>query len=49
MPTEELYGSYHFLLEIQGVINDNKIIKLHNCQTVLRYNCKDATKTTTMS
>ena len=26
MPTEELYGSYHFLLEIQGVINDNKII-----------------------
>jgi len=25
MPTEELYGSYHFLLEIQGVINDNKI------------------------
>ena len=26
MPTEELIGSYHFLLEIQGVINDNKII-----------------------
>ena len=26
MPTEELYGSYHFLLEIQGVINDNKVI-----------------------
>ena len=26
MPTEELYGSYHFLLEIQGVISDNKII-----------------------
>ena len=26
MPTEELYGSYHFLLEIQGVINDNRVI-----------------------
>jgi phage tail-like protein len=26
MPTEELYGSYYFLLEIQGVISDNKII-----------------------
>ena len=26
MPTEELFGSYHFLLEIQGVINDNKVI-----------------------
>ena len=26
MPTEELIGSYHFLLEIQGIINDNKII-----------------------
>ena len=26
MPTEELYGSYHFLLEIQGVIKDNKVI-----------------------
>ena len=26
MPTEELFGAYHFLLEIQGVINDNKII-----------------------
>jgi phage tail-like protein len=26
MPTDELYGSYHFLLEIQGVINDNKVI-----------------------
>ena len=26
MPTEELYGSYHFLLEIQVVISDNKII-----------------------
>ena len=24
--TEDLYGSYHFLLEIQGVINDNKVI-----------------------
>ena len=26
MPTDELYGSFHFLLEIQGIINDNKII-----------------------
>ncbi len=26
MPTEELYGAYHFLLEIVGVINDNKVI-----------------------
>lgn len=26
MPTEELFGSYNFLLEIQGIINDNKII-----------------------
>ncbi|MEL6344068.1 MAG: phage tail protein [Myxococcota bacterium] len=26
MPTEDLFGSYNFLLEIQGVINDNKII-----------------------
>lgn len=26
MPTEELYGSYHFLLEIQGVINDTRVI-----------------------
>ena len=26
MPTEELFGSYNFLLEIQGVINDNKVI-----------------------
>jgi phage tail-like protein len=26
MLIEELYGSYYFLLEIQGVINDNKII-----------------------
>ena len=26
MPTEELFGAYHFLLEIQGVINDNKVI-----------------------
>jgi phage tail-like protein len=26
MPTEELFGAYHFLLEIQGIINDNKII-----------------------
>ncbi len=26
MATEELYGNYHFLLEIQGVINDTKII-----------------------
>ena len=26
MPTEDLFGSYNFLLEIQGIINDNKII-----------------------
>jgi phage tail-like protein len=26
MPTEEFFGAYHFLLEIQGVINDNKVI-----------------------
>ena len=26
MPTEDLYGAYHFLLEIQGVINDTKVI-----------------------
>ncbi len=26
MPTEELFGTYNFLLEIQGIINDNKII-----------------------
>ena len=26
MPTEELFGSYNFLLEIQGVINDNSVI-----------------------
>ena len=26
MPTDELYGSFHFLLEIQGVISDTKII-----------------------
>ena len=26
MPTEELYGAYHFLLELQGVINDTKTI-----------------------
>ncbi len=26
MPTEELYGSYHFLLEIQGIISDTRII-----------------------
>ena len=26
MPTEDLFGSYNFLLEIQGVINDNKVI-----------------------
>ena len=26
MPTEELFGSYHFLLEIQGVISDSKVI-----------------------
>ena len=26
MPTEELYGSFNFLLEIQGVIGDAKVI-----------------------
>ena len=26
MPTEELFGAYHFLLEIQGVVRDNKVI-----------------------
>ncbi|MBN1336741.1 MAG: phage tail protein [Deltaproteobacteria bacterium] len=26
MPTEELFGSYHFLLEIQGVTGDAKVI-----------------------
>jgi phage tail-like protein len=26
MPTDELYGSFHFLLEIQGVVNDTKVI-----------------------
>jgi phage tail-like protein len=26
MPTEDLFGSYNFLLEIQGIISDNKII-----------------------
>ena len=26
MPTEELFGAFHFLLEIQGIIIDNKII-----------------------
>lgn len=26
MPTEELYGGYMFLLEIQGIINDTKVI-----------------------
>ena len=26
MPTDELYGAYHFLLEIQGIINDTKVI-----------------------
>ena len=26
MPTEELFGAYNFLLEISGVINDNKVI-----------------------
>jgi phage tail-like protein len=26
MPTEELFGTYHFLLELQGIINDTKII-----------------------
>ena len=26
MPTEDLYGNYNFLLEIQGIIQDTKII-----------------------
>ena len=26
MPTEELYGAYHFLLEIQGIISYTKVI-----------------------
>jgi phage tail-like protein len=26
MPTEDLFGSYNFLLEIQGIIKDTKII-----------------------
>ena len=26
MPTDELYGSFHFLLEIQGVVSDTKVI-----------------------
>ena len=26
MPTEELFGQYNFLLAIQGVINDNRVI-----------------------
>lgn len=26
MPTEELFGAYNFLLEIQGIVSDNKII-----------------------
>ena len=26
MPTEELFGAYNFLLEIQGIINDTKVI-----------------------
>ena len=26
MATEELFGTYHFLLEIQGIINDTKVI-----------------------
>jgi phage tail-like protein len=26
MPTEELFGNYHFLLELQGIISDTKII-----------------------
>lgn len=26
MSTEQLFGQYNFLLEIQGVVNDNKII-----------------------
>jgi phage tail-like protein len=26
MATEELFGAYHFLLEIQGIINDTRVI-----------------------
>lgn len=26
MPTDDLFGAYHFLLEIQGVINDTRVI-----------------------
>lgn len=26
MPTEELFGNFNFLLEIQGIINDTKVI-----------------------
>ena len=26
MPTEELFGAYNFLLEIQGIIGDTKVI-----------------------
>jgi phage tail-like protein len=26
MPTEELFGSYNFLLEIQGIISDTRVI-----------------------
>ena len=26
MPTEELFGSYNFLLEIEGIISDTKVI-----------------------
>ena len=26
MPTEELFGAYNFLLEIQGIISDTKVI-----------------------
>lgn len=26
MPTEELFGAYNFLLEIQGIVSDNRII-----------------------
>ncbi|MDP2304971.1 MAG: phage tail protein [Pseudomonadota bacterium] len=26
MPTEELFGAYNFLLEVQGIVSDNKII-----------------------
>ena len=26
MPTEELFGASHFLLEIQGVVNDTRVI-----------------------